>query len=562
MLRLTLVGTVLSCLALPALAQSPVNVKDFGAKGDGQTDDTAAIQAAIASVRGISEPYPGTAYYTEMQPVVFPVGKYRISDALRIGNGSLRGEGAVIEQSDPAKDIFETDYAWRMTIQGFTFLGGRNQLVLHNPNLDTGQIQIEKCRFYGARGVALDVDIVSTTLLVRDCIFLACRQVWINRGCDQAAMRDCWITTDSEMRNMAAIEHRGGRLTIENLCGVPLVNGSDQRWIDNYGANLTCRQARFGGEGGGFTPVVNYAKYSVPFGATVLLDDCFVCANGNSRRNCAVYCEELPNQLHIRDCQLAGAALVGLREGIDLRRYFVADSADVFSFVASGNAGPGVGELPKLLLRPRVTPPPPKGMTDAQARAGLAEAIEQARPRAGEDATGGECNGHRQRADAGGFVDLSPESVQWSVDDMMDATQEKCAQHLAFAPVGTDVVVMRRTEAKDNWPHVTIGPVDIDLDRYPFLTWKQKPTGSAAPGTYAVRVLDVASGTELLLEEGWSAPWDGYRAFNLRELLKAGGTRSLRIRYYHLGVRPVEKGAEYAKPGDCIVLDFVRAEGK
>jgi len=449
-----------------------------------------------------------------------------------------------------------------MTIEGFTFLGGANQLVLHNPNLDTGQIHIEKCRFYGARGVALDVDIVSTTLLVRDCIFLACHQVWVNRGCDQAAMRDCWITTDAEMRNMAAIEHRGGRLTIENLCGVPLVNGSDQRWIDNYGGNLTCRQVRFGGEGGGFTPVVNYAKYSVPFGATVLLDDCFVCANGNARRNCAVYCEELPNQLHIRDCQLAGATLVGLREGIDLRRYFVADSADVFSFAATGNTGPSVGELPKLLLRPRVTPPPPKGMTDAQARQALERAVQQAEPDSEEDATGGECNGHRQRTDQGGFADLSPASARWSVDDLMDATQERCAQHLALAPVGSDVVIMRRTEAKDNWPHVTIGPVEVDLDRYPFLTWKQKATESGSPGTFAVRVLDVESGTELLLEEGWSAPWDSYRAFNLRELLKAGGTRFLRIKYYYLGVKPVQKRAEYAKPGDHIVLDFLRAEGE
>ena len=33
MLRLTLVVGALVCSALPALAQAPVNVKDFGAKG-------------------------------------------------------------------------------------------------------------------------------------------------------------------------------------------------------------------------------------------------------------------------------------------------------------------------------------------------------------------------------------------------------------------------------------------------------------------------------------------------------------------------------------------------
>lgn len=45
-----------------------LNVRDFGAKGDGTTDDTAAIQAALdaASTRGISA-------------VLFPTGTYKVS---------------------------------------------------------------------------------------------------------------------------------------------------------------------------------------------------------------------------------------------------------------------------------------------------------------------------------------------------------------------------------------------------------------------------------------------------------------------------------------------------
>jgi len=551
-----------ACVMGVARAESSVNVRDFGAKGDGQTDDTEAIRAAIGAIKGISEPYPGTAYYNEMQELHFPPGKYRISDALQIGNGRFRGDGAVIEQTDPEKPIFESDYAWRMTISGFTFLGGKSHLSLRNPNLDTGQIRIEDCRFYGARGVALDTDVVSTTIDIEDCTFLACRQVWVNRGCDQAVMRDCWITTDADMRNQAAIEHRGGRLTIENLCGVPLVNGADQRWIDNYGANLTCRSVRFGGEGGGFTPVVNFARYDTPLGPTVLLDDCFICANGNARRNCAIYCEELPNQLHIRDCMLAGASLVGLREDMDLRTYFQATSPEVFSFLATGNTGENVGELPKLLVRPKVNPPAPKGLTEADTRKALAQAVEQVTPTSTEDASGGECNGHRQRSDPGGYVGLSPKTTKWRLDDFMDATGERNSEHLAMEAVGTDVILLRRTEAKDSWPHVTIEGVEIDLDRYPFLTWKQKPVSSDAPGTYAVRVLDIESGTELLLEENWYEPWDAYRAFNLRELLKAGGVHRLRIRYYYLGAKSIEKQTIAAQPGDFVVLDFLRAESE
>lgn len=553
------VALVLACLTV-ASAQTAVNVRDFGAQGDGKTDDTAAIQAAIKALGGISAPYPGTAYYCEMRELLFPPGQYRISDSLQIGNGRFRGDGAVIEQTNPDRAIFASTYAWRMDISGFTFLGGGTHLKLHNPNLDTGQIHIEKCRFYGAKRVALDVDIVSTTVAIRDCIFLACRQVWINKGCDQAIMSDCWITTDAEMRNLAAIEHRAGRLIIEDLCGVPLVNGADQRWIDNYGGNLTCRSVRFGGEGGGFTPIVNHAKYGAVWGPTILLDDCFIAANGNAKRNCVVYCEEVPNQISIRDCMLAGAALVQLRPSLDLRSYFQAPEDSVLSFTAEGNTGVNAGKLPDLLARPRVNPPPPKGLTDAQTKAALQRAAAAVTPKAAEDATGGECNGHKQQSAPGKFVELSPKTTKWHLNDFMDATADRNSEHLAMLPVGSDVIVMRRTEAKDNWPHLTIEGVQVDLDKTPWLTWKQKLTDVKAPGTYAVRVLDLESGTELLLEEAWFDRWDGYRAFNLRQMLKSGGKHTLRIKYYYLGVRNVDKESITAKPGDYIVLDFLRAE--
>jgi len=510
-------------------------------------------------VGGISAPYPGTAYYNEMQELYFPPGKYPISDTIRIG-GRVRGDGAVIEQTNPDKAIFASDYAWRMSISGFTFLGGSKHLVLHNPNLDTGQIHIEKCRFYGAKVVALDVDIVSTTLAVRDCIFLECWQVWIHRGCDQAIMSDCWITTAAQMRNMAAIEHRAGRLIIENLCGVPLVNGADQRWIDNYGGNLTLRSVRFGGEGGGFTPVVNFAKYGSVWGPTILLEGCFVCANGNAKRNCAVYCEEVPNQIHIRDCMLAGASLVEVRPGLDLRTYFQARDASVFSFAVDGNTGLNAGKLPELLARPRINPLPPQGLSDARTREALQRAVEAVQAHAGEDAAGGEFNGHRQQTAPGKYVDLSPRRVKWQLDDFMDATAERNSEHLAMASVGTDIVLVRRTEAKNNWPHVAAQNVELDLDKTPFLSWKQKATGSDSPGTYAVRVLDLGSGVELLLEENYYPPWDGYRAFDLRDMLKLGGVRKLRIKYYYLGVRSVNKESITAKPGEYVVLDFLRAE--
>lgn len=51
---------------------APVNVRDFGATGDGTTDDTIAIKAAMAAAEGST--------------VYFPPGHYRITSALNVGS--------------------------------------------------------------------------------------------------------------------------------------------------------------------------------------------------------------------------------------------------------------------------------------------------------------------------------------------------------------------------------------------------------------------------------------------------------------------------------------------
>jgi hypothetical protein len=50
-----------------------LNVKDFGAKGDGSTDDTAAVQAAV------------NAALANGGTVIFPRGKYRVTDRIVVG---------------------------------------------------------------------------------------------------------------------------------------------------------------------------------------------------------------------------------------------------------------------------------------------------------------------------------------------------------------------------------------------------------------------------------------------------------------------------------------------
>lgn len=106
------------------------NVKDYGALGDGVTDDTSAIQAAIAAI-----PISGGGTSHGYQ-LYFPPGKYLIADTLVIGNrrvsihgggASIMGSGSasIIYQSNANKDIidFTTGSADTFGVNGIMFLG-------------------------------------------------------------------------------------------------------------------------------------------------------------------------------------------------------------------------------------------------------------------------------------------------------------------------------------------------------------------------------------------------------------------------------------------------------
>lgn len=77
-----------------------INVKDFGAKGDGITDDTAAFQSAINALPiNPSVPVRAPKGYANGGILFIPTGRYRISDRLMTKRGMLvLGEGAESSQ--------------------------------------------------------------------------------------------------------------------------------------------------------------------------------------------------------------------------------------------------------------------------------------------------------------------------------------------------------------------------------------------------------------------------------------------------------------------------------
>ena len=109
-----------------------VNVKDapFGATGDGATDDTNAIQAAINYAKGLTTPGGGSYRAT----VFFPAGSYYITQPINITNATgilLKGDGdsylnSIIVGNTSAGNVgramFDFTGATLSGCDGFTFL--------------------------------------------------------------------------------------------------------------------------------------------------------------------------------------------------------------------------------------------------------------------------------------------------------------------------------------------------------------------------------------------------------------------------------------------------------
>ena len=85
-----------------------ISVKDFGAVGDGVTDDTAAIQATIDYV----------STYDTSSVVTLPVGTYRITSNLVIRNNYVCIEGTGIVGAQGTTDVLGSSLLWDSTSGG------------------------------------------------------------------------------------------------------------------------------------------------------------------------------------------------------------------------------------------------------------------------------------------------------------------------------------------------------------------------------------------------------------------------------------------------------------
>ena len=148
-----------------SIFSSSINVKEFGAAGDGKTDDTDAIRKAAEYARKIQKRFftRRNSYLLDFSgadgpypEIVFPAGTYRISQGIHATGAYWRGiGGAEIHQTDPAAEILYFANTNRAHVRGLRFRGGRTQIRLWTNNLNTSRFVVRDCRFQDSSGYAV-----------------------------------------------------------------------------------------------------------------------------------------------------------------------------------------------------------------------------------------------------------------------------------------------------------------------------------------------------------------------------------------------------------------------
>jgi hypothetical protein len=176
----------------------------------------------------------------------------------------------------------------------------------------------------------------STQVTVSRSQFFDNEQVVVN-FCDGVSLLDSWVEGCYQptcSKGKALFENHD-TLLIERMLGVPSPrSGNDQRWIDNINGMVVARNSRFGGEGGGFTVVLNKASFlqvpcesseavpvtcpkppqrgplpagtkygGDPQSSAVILDSCQIDSDGNHERLANIYLEQIPAILSVQNCQ-------------------------------------------------------------------------------------------------------------------------------------------------------------------------------------------------------------------------------------------------------------------
>ena len=159
---------VAAAVAGSRIYPTDVNVRDFGAKGDGVTDDTAAIQAAADAAakcaakmqRGVGGRHCARNSQSDgpMPRLVFPAGKYLVSSPVVFARDhQVYGfDGATVKAVADDIDVFVFRGTMRHFVTGLTMEGGSRQFLVETYNNESANFTARDCTFRNARTTAVD----------------------------------------------------------------------------------------------------------------------------------------------------------------------------------------------------------------------------------------------------------------------------------------------------------------------------------------------------------------------------------------------------------------------
>jgi hypothetical protein len=241
----------------------------WGAKGDGSTDDTTAIQAAFTAAQsGVLNYKANAIQYVGAQPTVrFLAGHYVISDTIHPQSyvNMIGTPRTIIRGTDSTKDLVDFEYGLTSIIDGFTFIGGKTQLKYTNTDMSANMI-VNNCEFtWNNSTYAIDFYVTApATQLNHWVTFSNCKFQYLYLLMDippatVVTIRDCEYVGLTALTDTAGQFRNYGALYLYNFDGSPTAGtvpiGS--RWVDNYG-RFHADHSRFGSEGGGMPTVYNY----------------------------------------------------------------------------------------------------------------------------------------------------------------------------------------------------------------------------------------------------------------------------------------------------------------
>lgn len=296
-----------------------INVKQFGAVGDGVADDTAAIQAAVdhctatrmAFVNGsIQSASPQNQNTGTSYEIFFPSGRYKISAAINLNYVmTFVGQRSVIQQTTIGADTFTGFYGLVLTFKSLVFVGGRHSIYFQNgadgsSGIEAVTVKVRDCEFHSTEDFAVKVRPTEPftgnggmTLSIEDSKFMACKR-FVYVDADQASITGTWFGTygaDTNHPMDTALFELHASTTIFNCHFIPGINYAanpvkNRRWIDSY-VSINLSNNKFGAEGGGGLPII-YSFHDqslfteLPwFGSSITIKDNFVAVGSTAKSN-------------------------------------------------------------------------------------------------------------------------------------------------------------------------------------------------------------------------------------------------------------------------------------